>query len=254
MNTAAPIRFAATVVLLRPRAGAPLAATDVYLLRRLGSASFWGGAHVFPGGKVDATDAEIAHRSLQEHKFQEIPTWFSDEVLPFLGAALRETDEECGVKLSARSLHPWSSWLTPEQEPRRYDTRFFVAIMPEDQEAQVNLDESTEGIWLSPQQALSMCDAGQMVLAPPTFATLEDIHALLVQSQTLDELHQYLSSHGSFIHTICPVIYGFDEGETCFSLPGDHLHPVSSVVPMPTLRTRIIRTTSGLMRSHHHPK
>ena len=55
---------------------------------------------------------------------------------PVRACALRETAEETGVRLDEDDLVPWAHWITPELEPRRYDTYFFLAGMPPDQEAQ----------------------------------------------------------------------------------------------------------------------
>ena len=71
---------------------------------------------VFPGGRVDAVD-------------------ISSEGDPIRRCALRETSEETGVVLTETDLHPWAHWITPEIEPRRYDTTFFVAAVPDDQQA-----------------------------------------------------------------------------------------------------------------------
>src|SRR6516165_6039634 len=168
-------RDAATVMLLRPSPGGgqpappagpgapdtpagpdapPGSGLQVYMLRRQSSMAFAPGAFVFPGGSVDARDAEI-----------EVG-W------AVVSAAVRETFEECGVLLAgptadtvvadtrgedweadraallARSvslagllrrrglvlrsdlLRPWARWITPVTEERRYDTRFFAAALP----------------------------------------------------------------------------------------------------------------------------
>jgi 8-oxo-dGTP pyrophosphatase MutT (NUDIX family) len=103
---------AATVILLRD--GPSGLAT--YLLHRHARMAFAPSMVVFPGGRVDAVDD-------------------SGEADPIRRCALRETSEETGVVLTDTDLRPWAHWITPEIEPRRYDTTFFVAAMPDDQEA-----------------------------------------------------------------------------------------------------------------------
>ncbi|WP_300015148.1 NUDIX domain-containing protein [Pseudonocardia sp.] len=129
-------------------------------------------------------------------------------------AAVRETFEECGVLLAARAdgsppdravfpaeraalvarertlrdvltagglvlradlLHAWARWVTPEESPRRYDTAFFVAAVPEGQQADAHTTEAVEAAWWHPAQALERWQAGEMELMAPTFRTLQEI-------------------------------------------------------------------------------
>ncbi|QIX28254.1 NUDIX domain-containing protein [Nocardioides sp. JQ2195] len=67
-------------------------------------------------------------------------------------------------------------WLTPVFEPKRYLTWFFVAALPE---GQVTRDVSTESetvAWFPVRDALRLADEGQMMLMPPTYATLCDMY------------------------------------------------------------------------------
>ncbi|APE38644.1 NUDIX hydrolase [Nocardia mangyaensis] len=130
-----------------------------------------------------------------------------------VAAAVRETFEECGVllagptpdsvvedsaryraargKLECRELslaeflaaenlvlradllRPWSNWITPEAEPRRYDTRFFVAVLPHGQDADGATSEAAHVAWRTPEQALASWRAGEHVLMPPTWSQLD---------------------------------------------------------------------------------
>ncbi len=68
-------------------------------------------------------------------------------------------------------LHWWGSWVTPIFEPRRYDTRFFVAALPA---GQVTRDVSTESdhvVWLPVRDVIEQVDQDQMAMLPPTYAT-----------------------------------------------------------------------------------
>ncbi len=76
-------------------------------------------------------------------------------------------------ELSLRTdlLQWWGSWITPVFEPRRYDTRFFVAALPS---GQVTRDVSTESdhvLWMPVREALDAVDAGRLAMLPPTYAT-----------------------------------------------------------------------------------
>lgn len=93
-----------------------------------------------------------------------------------------------GWTLTLSALSPWSHWITPVGMPRRFDTRFFVAALPEGQDGRPDLCETTEGLWLSPQQALTQNLEGRTPLSPPTLVTLQE----LASYSTLDGLQQGL--------------------------------------------------------------
>src|SRR3954466_3088596 len=152
--TDVPVRDAATVVLLRDGAEG----IEAWMLTRAIGMAFAGGMSVFPGGRVDDADSSLpltgGDLPLLAGRFGcDVPTAHG-----LVGAAVRETFEETGVLLSVpfadlsgaradverglvsfgdllranglavdgAALHPWSRWVTPAGEARRYDTRFFV--------------------------------------------------------------------------------------------------------------------------------
>lgn len=82
-----------------------------------------------------------------------------------------------GLMLRSDLLTPWARWITPEAEPRRYDTRFFVARLPEGQRALGGTGESDEAAWLRPDAALAAAEAGDLALLPPTVVTLQELAA-----------------------------------------------------------------------------
>ena len=69
-------------------------------------------------------------------------------------------------------------WITPEFEPRRYDTRFFVAELPTGQRTRDVSGESDRVAWMTPRVACDRVDAGEMAMLPPTYATLSQMSAL----------------------------------------------------------------------------
>ena len=80
-----------------------------------------------------------------------------------------------GLSLRTDLLQLWGSWVTPVFEPRRYDTRFFVAEMPE---GQVTRDVSTESdkvLWLPVRDAIRAVDDKQMLMLPPTYCTCMEV-------------------------------------------------------------------------------
>ena len=84
--------------------------------------------------------------------------------------------ERRGLRLRTDLLRLWGSWVTPVFEPRRYDTRFFVAELPE---GQVTRDVSTESdkvLWLKVRDAIKSVDAHEMLMLPPTYCTCLEIY------------------------------------------------------------------------------
>ncbi len=210
MATPPPVaRPAATVVLLRdaPAGGPP----EVFLQRRVAGMAFAGGTTVFPGGGVDPGDRPdpALWRGPRPHWWARRFDCPPDAAGALVVAAVRETFEECGVLLAgpgapggtdrddlvarrrtlpdvlaaaglplrADLLAPWSRWVTPESEPRRYDTAFFVARVPGGQEADARTTEAVEAAWWRPADALHAARRGALRLLPPTQHTLAEIAA-----------------------------------------------------------------------------
>ena len=79
------------------------------------------------------------------------------------------------LRLRADLLRPWAHWITPEIEPRRYDTRFFVAAMPAGQRTRHVGGEADAVAWWRPDQALAASASGAVQLLPPTAITLAEL-------------------------------------------------------------------------------
>src|ERR1700759_801818 len=169
-------RDAATVILLRLDASAgDGGGVEAFLLRRTAELEFAPGAYVFPGGSVDARDADpgVGWAGPGPGDFAALLDVPPARAL--VCAAVRETFEESGVLLAGASrddlvresaalaadrhallagsasltevlarrglvlrtdlLTPWARWITPEASPRRFDTWFFVAALPPGQDA-----------------------------------------------------------------------------------------------------------------------
>ena len=77
--------------------------------------------------------------------------------------------------LDVESLVYWSHWITPAFESRRFDTRFFALTVPPDQEASVDRGELTHHAWLTEADVRRHLAGGEMKMAPPTRATLQDL-------------------------------------------------------------------------------
>jgi 8-oxo-dGTP pyrophosphatase MutT (NUDIX family) len=77
--------------------------------------------------------------------------------------------------LSFSCLVRWTHWITPEAFRPRFDTRFFLAFMPEGQECSPDTRETTHGIWVQPRVALEKNMIGDLPLTPPTLVTLQEL-------------------------------------------------------------------------------
>ncbi len=77
--------------------------------------------------------------------------------------------------LDVERLVYWSHWITPSFEKRRFDTRFFALTVPPDQEASVDRGELTHHAWLTESAVRTHLASGEMKMAPPTRATLQDL-------------------------------------------------------------------------------
>lgn len=201
-----PIQDASTVILLRESA----AGLQTFMMCRHSKSGFMGGAHVFPGGKVDAADREEAWESRLDTSWLRVSEQLDELDLQrakgFWVAAVRETFEEAGVllasaagnfdaqalrttvrsgadflelarkldfKLSAADLAPYARWVTPDFESQRFDTCFFVAVLPSGQDASHDGTETTSATWLTPAGALGAMESRTIKLAPPTVRTLQ---------------------------------------------------------------------------------
>lgn len=202
MTAPAAPRDAATVMLLRDGP----AGVQTWLLSRRTTLAFAAGMSVYPGGRVDPADADVP-LARPERAAEVAAAYGIDEARAHavLVAAARETFEECGVLLTAPAapdgldevrtalearevgfaavlaerglavdgdaFHPWARWLTPEAEPRRYDTFFFAAALPAGRTARDVTTESTRAAWFDVDTVLE----GDAVLMPPTRVTLEQV-------------------------------------------------------------------------------
>ena len=79
--------------------------------------------------------------------------------------------------LRADLLRPWSRWITPVIELRRFDTRFFAAALPAGQRTRDVGGEASEVAWVAPEKALKAGERGEIRLFPPTAVTLSELAA-----------------------------------------------------------------------------
>ncbi len=219
----APLRPAATVLLLRDGPQG----IEVLMTRRAMTASFAPGAYVFPGGGIDAADAQ-AHSMAQRRPKQ------SDLHLTQAIAAIRESFEELGILFARHGDGRWADntdiahidrkqafaaqcqtrgltlaadqvfvlahWITDRDLPRRFDVPFLVARMPEGQTPVADESEQFEPVWVRPVDALTRHEAGQFFIIFPTIRTLDRLKAFA----TVDEVLQACAINDEPLWTSCP--------------------------------------------------
>lgn len=162
---------------------------EVFVQRRVPTMAFAAGMTVFPGGAREAADQHLA------------------------ATAVRELLEETGVHLPVTELVPWARWVTPEGEPRRYDTYFFVASLPAGAVPVARGTEMDTVGWLSPARALAAYEGGALAMMPPTVVTLRELSAFADIESVL------AGASGRTLDPVRPKILDDEEGIR-LELPG----------------------------------
>jgi 8-oxo-dGTP pyrophosphatase MutT (NUDIX family) len=252
-------RDAATLMLVRDGDDG----LEVFMVRRSLSASFVGGAFVFPGGTLDPADGAPEVGELSDGRDDvEASAMLGLESggLAFWVAAVRECFEEAGLllargadgraidfhdpavkarfaghrracttdrlsiaelcrledlRLNLGELHYFAHWITPTAAPRRFDTRFFVAAAPADQEPLHNPGELIDQVWIRPLNALEGHRRGVFDLILPTIRNLEAI----TRFDRADDLLAAAAASPS-VPTVVPRLVQDDDGLRIL-LPGD---------------------------------
>jgi 8-oxo-dGTP pyrophosphatase MutT (NUDIX family) len=208
---------AATVLLLRDTPSG----VEVFMQRRGAGAAFMAGAYVFPGGKLDpwdadpdgtltdipgAEDAGLRMAAVRE-VFEEagvllgtidgvpVGSAFLDDEAARVRSRLHDRSDafdwrpwlaEHGVRLATSSLGLASRWVTPELEPRRFDTWFYRVDAPVGQVADHDGIEMSDSMWVTPDDVLRRADAGEVMVVPPTRRNLEALSAFATAAEAAE--------------------------------------------------------------------
>ena len=194
INTGEPSvpREAASVIVLRDSPTGP----EVLLVQRNPAQKFMGGAWVFPGGAVDADEAEAGDHA---HRL----------------AGVREVEEEAGVTLpDPHDLVPFSRWITPAMVKIRFDTFFFVTRAPDGAEPRCDGQECVDLRWLRPADALDAYRRDEIGLVFPTIKHLEQ----LAEFESVD--HALQAARARDVQPIMPRIV-MAEDSAQIVLPGE---------------------------------
>lgn len=146
---------------------------------------------------------------------------------------LRDIADAEVVSLALDALTYFAHWVTPEREPRRFDTRFFVAVAPDGQDAGHCERETTDGVWLTPSDALACCRAGEIALPPPTWTTLRQIE----RHATVADVMAWARQRA--VHRVEPEVV--ERGASrVIVLPGDPMHPAVDAIDTPERRFLLV--------------
>lgn len=234
---AADPKPAATAVLVRDAAAAP----ELLLLKRHRAAGFVPGAWVFPGGRVDDADADPALVEMLgavprgaepaywlaavREVFEETGVLLArsaDGASPGSGAdgsaarwreALLAGEATLLDVLRAEGLRPdisrmvyCSHWVTPVAEPKRYDTRFFLAELPPACTVTIDEREMSGAVWLSAAGALAQFQRGELPMVFPTVKTIQ----LLERFASVD--HMLAAFRGVEVPAVLPRLVRTRDG------------------------------------------
>lgn len=207
-HTNEPIPLAATLILMRDTVSGP---PELLMIERAASMAFAAGALVFPGGRVEPQDWELADQIVSQHDVAREET--AQRI-----AAIRETIEEAGIavgivpapdpetlsiirdglaagqsfasllqrtgsKLAPDTLMPFARWRPAGHVARRFDTRFFLAIAPEDAAEDADGGESVRALWATARRLIDDAEAGFHRIIYPTWCNLDR----LAQFGSIDE-------------------------------------------------------------------
>jgi 8-oxo-dGTP pyrophosphatase MutT (NUDIX family) len=213
-----PLREAASVILLRRAAQG----FEVFFLRRRKGASFMASAFVFPGGgaepgedaltaaarelfeeagvllaKDDSADAETLELPSQELLRKTIQA----------GGDSVATLARAGLAWSTDVLVPWSHWITPSIEPKRFSARFFVCELPPGQQPSFDDIETVEQCWMRPSDAIAR--TRELALPPPQIRTCWE----LAECATIDDVITAGRARADEPHPILPRLRTMSVGE-----------------------------------------
>ncbi|MFD7897014.1 NUDIX hydrolase [Streptomyces sp. NPDC059743] len=118
-----------------------------------------------------------------------------------------------GLVLRSDLLGAWTRWITPEFEPRRYDTWFFVAALPTGQRTRNASTEADRTVWIRPAEATAAYDKGELLMMPPTVSTLRQLQSYRTAAEALA---------GAEGRDMTPVLATarLEDGELVLSWPG----------------------------------
>ena len=218
MSSAVP-KDAAAVILLRQDTDPQN--PEVFWVKRSDSLAFLGGFHAFPGGQIDAGDAEVDVRNAPDAATASMISGAARELFEELGVLVTHGGEaltkgqrasllddlESGrmswpallkhyeLYLDANDFTYVGRWVTPPFNARRFDTWFFIVNCPPKQEPYVAAGELQDGEWITARDAYQRWLHDQVVAVPPTLHALRTL-ADGVTPSLVDRFLSITHAHG----------------------------------------------------------
>lgn len=218
-------RDAAAVILLRQNTNSDN--PEVYWVRRSENLAFLGGFHAFPGGQIDAVDAEVTVKNSPNTTTSAMISGAARELFEELGVLAAQGGEQLtkGQRLSllddlTSGRMSWSQllahyeltldandftyvgrWVTPPFSPRRFDTWFFLLNCPNKQEPNVVPGELSSGEWIIAKDAFNRWVKSEVIAVPPTLHALKTL-AGGITSDLVDRFLAVRHAHGETVRKI----------------------------------------------------
>lgn len=229
---------AATLIVVRDRSAGP---PELLMVERASGMAFAAGAWVFPGGRIDDADRELAgDLGIDAAAVAAVRETIEETALPVGLAPLPSVPESlelqrrlvaeeplpkllsaAGIQIDASALTPFARWVPKFHAVRRFDTLFFVARCPPgDWRPSVIEGECAGAAWLTAEEVLELDRRGDARLIFPTRRTLERL-----------ALHSSFEAirADALAHAIEPVSPWVEEkgGEKFITIPANLGFPVT---------------------------
>ena len=229
---------AATLILVRePESGPP----ELLMVERAAGMAFAAGALVFPGGRVDEADGQLARElGIEAEAVAAVRETLEETAVPVAlapmpnAAAAAELQralvadapfgpllDSAGLKIAADALTPFARWVPKFHAVRRFDTLFYVALCPPGEwNPRVIEGECAGADWLPAQEVLDREARGEARLIFPTRRTLER----LAQHASFEAIRA-----DALAHPVQPVTPWVEErgGEKFITIPSHLGFPVT---------------------------
>jgi len=155
---------------------------------------------------------------------------------------------EEGLLLDLEALSYFAHWVTPSAERRRFDARFYLARLPEGQEARHDGHETVASLWATPKRIFEAIDAGEWRLPPPTLRSVEE----LAQYKSCDEAIQATraKARAGEIAAILPKLFRTEEGPGVL-LPWDQDYAATAGAALQELELPLGAPGQGRMGASH---